>query len=206
LALNGGRTHVIERSAIMPSSGDWSSLRLVLKRRSSTLGPPTPPPIFPRLVAVQSKLDHDAVAKLSKDQTILGRTPTSGMRPQAQTMTHVQALTIWAAARERARDELLAGAVLLARQGRAAIRRRSTARMLRPLATRRRGYALLQSLAAKSPSNLLGRSPNSHGLGPGGVVVLTRVRATGESPRSPRYLCISSSCFLAIASHGLGWM
>ena len=33
-------------------------------------------------------------------------------------MTHVQALTIWAAARERARDELFAGAVLLARQGR----------------------------------------------------------------------------------------
>jgi hypothetical protein len=148
LALNGGRTHVIGRSAIMPSSGDWSSLRLVLKRRSSPLGPPTPPPIFPRLVAVQSKLDHDAVAKLSKDQTVLGRTPTSGMRPQAQTMTHVQALTIWAAARERARDELLAGAVLLARQGRAqeASRRRSAARMLQVRAMQERAQAAVRRI------------------------------------------------------------
>jgi hypothetical protein len=63
-------------------------------------------------------------------------------------MTHVQALTIWAAARERARDELLAGAVLLARQGRAqeASRRRSAARMLQVRAMQERAQAAVRRI------------------------------------------------------------
>ena len=58
-------------------------------------------------------------------------------------MTQAQALTIWAAARERARDDLLAEAARLSRQGLAkeAIRRRVAAGILQVRAMQDRAQA-----------------------------------------------------------------
>lgn len=58
-------------------------------------------------------------------------------------MTQAQALTIWAAARERARDDLLAEAAWLSRQGLAkeAIRRRVAAGILQVRAMQDRAQA-----------------------------------------------------------------
>jgi hypothetical protein len=65
------------------------------------------------------------------------------MTTQTQTMTQAQALTIWAAARERARDDLLAEAARLSRQGLAkeAIRRRVAAGILQVRAMQDRAQA-----------------------------------------------------------------
>ena len=65
------------------------------------------------------------------------------MTPSIGTLTQAQALTIWAAARERARDDLLAEAARLSRQGLAkeAIRRRVAAGILQVRAMQDRAQA-----------------------------------------------------------------
>jgi|tagenome__1003787_1003787.scaffolds.fasta_scaffold16567241_2 hypothetical protein len=65
------------------------------------------------------------------------------MTAQAQTITRAQALTTWAAARERAHDELVAKAVRLSGQGFAkeASRCRAAARILQVRALQERAQA-----------------------------------------------------------------
>ena len=62
------------------------------------------------------------------------------------------------------------------------------------------------SLGPSSPANLLLGGPNSQGLGISDGMVLTREREAGESPSSAMYLCMSSSCLLAMPSQGEGWI
>lgn len=79
------------------------------------------------------------------------------MTAQAPMMTQAQALTVWAAARERARDELFAQALRLSRQGlvEEAGRRRAAARILQARALQERAQAAARATAdALSPSLL----------------------------------------------------
>jgi hypothetical protein len=72
------------------------------------------------------------------------------MIPSTKIMTPARALTLWASARERARDDLLAQAVRLSRQGLAheASQRRAAAYLLQVRALQERAQAAAQGSAA----------------------------------------------------------
>ena len=74
------------------------------------------------------------------------------MTPSTETMTPARALMLWASARERARDDLLAQAVRLSRQGLAheASQRRAAACLLQVRALQERAQA-----AAQQPADVL---------------------------------------------------